>query len=130
MIGSDRPSPGSGDRRRAYRWGLSAEGWAGLYLRCKGYRILERRYRAPVGELDLIVTRRRVIAFVEVKARANRRDAIEAVGANARRRIMAAASHWGSKYPQFDDFTWRYDIIAMVPGRWPHHLADAFRPGD
>ncbi len=130
MIGSRRPFPDNGERQKAYRWGLSAEGWASFYLQLKGYRILERRYRAPVGEIDLIATRRGVIAFVEVKARAERLDAIEAVGAKSRRRIAAAASHWGSKYPQFADFSWRYDIIAMVPGRLPHHLVDAFRPGD
>lgn len=124
------PDDGTGERQRAYRWGLSAERWASLYLRLKGYRILERRYRAPVGEIDLIVRRRDVIAFVEVKARTARLDAIESVGPKSRRRIIATASHWGSKYPQFADFSWRYDIIAMVPGRVPHHLIDAFRPGD
>lgn len=134
MIGSRRPAPspgdGTGERQKAYRWGLSAEGWASLYLRLKGYRILEWRYRAPVGEIDLIAIRRGVVAFVEVKARTERIDAIEAVGSKSRRRIIAAASHWGSKYPQFADFSWRYDIIAIVPGCWPHHLVDAFRPGD
>ncbi len=134
MTEARRPAPSpagnTGERQRAYRWGLSAEGWASLYLRLKGYRILERRYRAPVGEIDLIAARRGIIAFIEVKARTERLDAIEAVGPKSRRRIIATASHWGSKYPQFADFSWRYDIIAMVPGRWPHHLIDAFRPGD
>lgn len=130
MTGAGRPAPDTTERQKAYRWGLSAEAWASLFLQLKGYRILERRYRAPVGEIDLIVLRRGVIAFVEVKARAERLDAIEAVGSKSRRRIIAAANHWGSKYPQFADLSWRYDIIAMVPGRLPHHLVDAYRPGD
>ena len=41
----------------------------------KGYRIIARRYRSPLGELDLVARRGRVLAFVEVKQRAHAGDA-------------------------------------------------------
>jgi len=55
-------------RRSAWRLGHWAETVcvAGLVLR--GYRILARRLRYPVGEVDIVAQRGRTVAFVEVKA--------------------------------------------------------------
>jgi putative endonuclease len=128
MSAGDQRDDRRKERVRAYRWGLSAEGVASLYLRLKGYRVLARRHKTPFGEIDLIVRRGGLIAFVEVKARAGHLDAIEAVGAKSRRRIIAAASHWGARYPEVADLSWRYDIVSIVPWRRPRHLVDAFRP--
>ena len=47
----------SRDRRAAYRHGLAAELAAAALLLAKGYRLLARRYRTPLGEIDLIVRR-------------------------------------------------------------------------
>ena len=52
-----------------HRAGLFAETLAALALRLCGWRILARRFRTPVGEIDIIARRRGVIAFVEVKRR-------------------------------------------------------------
>jgi putative endonuclease len=67
-------------RREAYRHGHAAEAAAMLFLLAKGFRPIARRYKTPLGEVDLIVKRGRLIAFVEVKARALERDALESVG--------------------------------------------------
>jgi putative endonuclease len=59
------------DRGTLGRWG---ETIAGIYLRTKGYRVLGRGWRAGrLGEIDLIVARRGVLVFVEVKTRSSRR---------------------------------------------------------
>jgi hypothetical protein len=60
------------DRRSAYRRGHFAEFAAAALLCLKGYRLLARRYRTPLGEIDLIAKRGRLVAFVEVKARPTR----------------------------------------------------------
>jgi putative endonuclease len=57
-------------RQSAERGGRRAESLAAWWLRLKGWRILARRVRTPVGEIDLVARRGRTIAFVEVKARA------------------------------------------------------------
>jgi putative endonuclease len=49
--------------------GREGERIAELFLKKKGYRLVERNYRCAAGELDLIVLDRRVIVFVEVKTR-------------------------------------------------------------
>ena len=120
----------SRDRRRAaYRHGHWAEAAAALLLTLKGYRLLARRYRTPAGEIDLIVRRRRTVAFVEVKARADYADAVEAVARGGERRIAAAADLWVARHPGAAGLTLRFDMVVVTPWRLPQHLPDAFRPG-
>lgn len=115
-------------RRAAYRHGHVAELAAAVLLTLKGYRLIARRYKTPLGEIDLIVKRGRLIAFVEVKARASIREGVEAVGPAAERRIVAAADLWLAKHPDAAGLDLRYDIVAVAPWRIPEHLPDAFRP--
>ena len=100
-----------------------------LLLLAKGFRPIARRYKTPLGEIDLIVKRGRQIAFVEVKARASRVDALESVGRQSERRIVDAADLWLAKHPAAAGFDVRYDMVVVTPWRLPMHLADAFRPG-
>jgi len=53
--------------------GKEGERLAERYLKKKGYRLVERNYRCPAGELDLIALDRQVIVFVEVKTRTDDR---------------------------------------------------------
>lgn len=118
------------DRLRAYGLGLDAETRAAWAMRLRLWRILDRRWRAPVGEIDLVAVRGRTLAFVEVKARATVEAAIDAVTPRARARILAAADLWVARHPAFVDHDRRFDVVAVVPGRWPVSIADAFRADD
>jgi putative endonuclease len=116
-------------RRAAERRGRRAETLALLYLRAKGYRLLARRYRTPVGEIDLIVARRRLIAFIEVKARPTGAEAAESVTPASQRRIARAASAWLAKHPEAADRELRLDVVIAVPWRLPRHIMAAFDAG-
>ena len=59
----------SRSREKAEKHGHVAEFVALMYLRLKGYRLLAQRFKTPQGEVDLIMRRRDVTAFIEVKAR-------------------------------------------------------------
>ncbi|WP_334176694.1 YraN family protein [Pseudoxanthobacter sp.] len=128
------PPPAGGDdaarHRAAYRRGLSAEERAAAWLRLHGYRILHQRYRTPGGEIDLVVRRGSTVAFVEVKARATLEAALEAVTARTRRRIEAAQRHWAAEEAGEEGLTFRFDIVAIVPGRPPCHLPNAYGEGE
>jgi putative endonuclease len=119
-------SPEGAARRRAERRGRRAETLAAWVLRLAGYRILARRYRTPVGEIDLIARRGRLIAFVEVKQRPSHAEAAEAVTPAGRRRIARAASLWLSAHPAAAALDLRFDVIICVPGRLPRHIRGAF----
>jgi putative endonuclease len=117
-------------RRIAFRYGLSAESRAAAYLIAKGYRILGRRFRTPVGEIDIVARRRGVLVFVEVKARESLDAAAEAIGPRQRDRIIAAAQYWLVAHPQDGERAMRFDAILVVPGRLPRHLPAAFDASD
>ncbi|TBW35777.1 YraN family protein [Siculibacillus lacustris] len=118
------------ERRRAEAHGLAAETWAAWALRLKAHAILERRFRCPAGEIDLIARRGRTLVFVEVKARATPEAALDAVTARSRARILAAADVWVARHPRWADCDRRFDVVLVVPGRWPIHRRDAFRGDD
>lgn len=114
------------DRRRAERRGHAAEYWAALYLILKGYRILALRYRTPLGEIDLIVRRKDVVAFIEVKARRTETGAVDAVSYASQQRIRASADLWLSRRRDASKLSLRFDIVAVMPRRMPRHFIDAF----
>ena len=106
--------------------GRRAEWVAALLLMAKGYRILGMRLRTPQGEVDLAAVRGRVLAIVEVKRRRTLEEALMAVGpvqrARLRRAGLALMAHAGRAKP----LVVRLDLVALAPGRWPRHIADAW----
>jgi putative endonuclease len=88
-------------RVRAYRHGLFAETIAALLLRLKGHRIIARRYKTPVGEIDLVALKGKRLAFVEVKQRKTFDEAGWSLPTRARRRIVRAAQYWLAGHPDF-----------------------------
>lgn len=117
------PSP---ERQVAFRLGLSAESRAAMYLVAKGYRIVARRFRSPVGEIDIVARRRGTLVFVEVKARDTLDAAAEAVIVPQRRRIVAAAEAWLAAHPDDANGPMRFDAVLVAPGRIPRHIENAF----
>lgn len=113
-------------RQRAERSGRRAEALAAWYLRLKLYRVLARRYRTPVGEIDLVVRRGRTIVFVEVKQRADEAAGIDAVSAASRRRVARAAEHWIAAHPAAAGLGWRFDIVVAIRGGGMRHLKAVF----
>ncbi len=107
--------------------GRRGERLAALWLILKGYRILARRVRTPVGEIDLVARKGRLIAFVEVKARRTPADAALAVTPAAQTRIARAAEAWLSRNAWASGSALRFDLVAIMPGRWPRHVRDAWR---
>ncbi len=114
------------ERQVAFRLGLSAESRAAAFLIAKGYRILARRYRTPVGEIDIVARRRKLLVFVEVKARERLDDAAWSVTDRQRARIVAAAEAWlaANSDRAIEDI--RFDAMLVSPGRIPRHIPAAF----
>ena len=117
------PSP---ERQVAFRLGLSAESRAAAYLIAKGYRIVARRYRSPVGEIDIVARRRNTLIFVEVKARETLDGAAESVLVRQRQRIIAAAEAWLAQHPDDANHDMRFDAVLVAPGMLPRHIEAAF----
>jgi len=114
------------DRVEAFRLGLSAESRAAMFLIAKGYRILARRFKTPLGEIDIVARRRRALVFVEVKARETSDDAAASVTARGKQRIVAAAEMWLARNPADAQAEIRFDVVLVTPGKLPRHIANAF----
>jgi putative endonuclease len=115
------------ERVRRYRLGRFAEILCAWHLRVRGYRVLARRFRSPAGEIDLVARRGRIIAFIEVKARPDRDQALAAVTPRQRARILRAAQMFVAHRPQLAECDFRFDVMLVTPGRLPAHVIDAWR---
>jgi putative endonuclease len=119
--------PQGRDRRLAARgFGRRGEIWAMAALLLRGYRILARNLRLPVGEIDLIAMRGRTIVFVEVKARRDLDVARTAITPKQRQRVARAAGWWLARNAWSQGYDLRGDAIFVGAMRWPVHLVDAF----
>ena len=110
----------------AFRTGISAESRAAAFLIAKGLRIVARRWKCPLGEIDIIARRRALLIFVEVKARPSLEEAAWSVTEYQRTRIIGAAEAWLARNADNRIRDIRFDAMLVAPGRIPRHIAGAF----
>ena len=118
--------PKSKARIAAYLSGHRGEALAAWLLRLKLYRIIGRRYKTPLGEIDLIAVRFGTTVFVEVKARSKAASEAETLEAIRTSRIVGAAQYWLTRHPAKAATPLRFDVIFLAPGQWPRHVINAF----
>jgi putative endonuclease len=113
-------------RQKAYRLGHASEWLAAAALMLKGFRIVARRYRTKLGEIDLIARRGDLVLIVEVKARKTLIEAMEAIAHQSERRIEGAADLWLARQPDYARLSVRFDMVAVLPWHWPVHVENVF----
>jgi putative endonuclease len=114
------------NREAAEKRGRGAETNACGWLRLHDWRILARRARVPGGEVDIVAKRGKVLAFVEVKARATESAAAMSLDALRLPRVVVAAERLTVRYQKPDDDV-RIDAIFIVPGRLPRHVQNIWQ---
>ncbi|HPQ51343.1 MAG: YraN family protein [Alphaproteobacteria bacterium] len=115
-----------------YSRGLIAEIYAGFFLILKGYKIREWRYKTSVGEIDFIISKNNITAFVEVKLRSTKDEALLSITPKMKSRISRAAQYYLAR--QLKDTAnnvgkkeaeYRFDVIGVSGFRiW--HLDNAW----
>jgi putative endonuclease len=123
---TDWRSRRSASARRSYSAGRWAEWAAILVLAAKGWRLLARRYGGKGGEIDLIMRRGDVIAFVEVKSRAAMDDALVAITPQKQRLIARQAARWRTENPWAATHSLRADAVFIGGRAWPRHVPHVF----
>lgn len=113
-------------RQKSFYRGVRAEKLAAWWLRFKGFHIAEMRFKTKCGEIDLIARRGNLVLIVEVKARSTLTEAMEAVSRINERRIEAAADIWLARQKDYELLSVRFDLIAILPWRWPQHIPAFF----
>lgn len=113
--------------KTAHAKGLMAESLASVFLRLKGYRILAHRHKTPVGEVDIIARKGKIICAIEVKVRPNLSAALSAISPNSTQRIRRSMQWWLKNNPQFgQNFDIRFDLVAIAPYHGIRHIKNAF----
>ena len=118
----------SNERLALGAWG---EDQAADYLRMQGMKILERNFRTPVGEIDIIARNKNFLLFVEVKTRRGVAfgSPQEAVGERKQRQIVRT-SQWYLQKHKCGKLQPRFDVVAVLSEKNGTaiitHLADAF----
>lgn len=107
------------------RLGKSGEDKAVKYLKRNGWKIVERNYKNPFGEIDIIAKKDDTVAFIEVKTRTSDIYGApsEAVTNIRKQRYISGAKHYFAGCNI--DFTVRFDIIEILNGV-VNHIENAF----
>lgn len=111
------PGPGLASHLRR---GKAGEDLALRHLKRQGLRLVERNYRSPWGEVDLVMRDGPVLVFVEVRRRGSAgigrsrfASAAETVGPTKQRRLIKTAQHYLQRHP---DAPARFDVVAITDG--------------
>jgi putative endonuclease len=113
-------------KHHTYRFGQLAEYCAIFFLVMKGYHILKKRYKNPLGEVDLIAVRGRQLVFVEVKARKDEAALAHTLTPHQQARITRGASHFLAHHPRYQHHNMRFDLIMVGKGLKIRHIQGAW----
>jgi putative endonuclease len=116
------------ERLKRYKDGLWAETVASCYLTLKGYRVCARRFKTPVGDIEIIARKKDVLAFIEVKRRPSHDEGARSVTPQMQGRIVRAAGAYLSRNPGLAGHAMRFDVITVAPFLRVRHLDNAWRP--
>lgn len=113
-------------KSQSHSRGILAEGVAELFLRAKGYSILDRRYKTKVGEVDIVAMDGDVLVFVEVKARPTLDEALFSITPKMKTRITDAAMSFLGGNPKYTSYAMRFDVVAIKLPFTIRHMENAF----
>ena len=108
--------------------GNTGENMAAMYLRLRMYKILERNYYSPVGEIDIIAKKGETYIFLEVKYRRDASKGLprEAVNIYKQNKIRRTAQHYlaANNINEYNTDI-RFDVVEIL-GKEIRHLKAAF----
>lgn len=104
---------------RSYHYpdiGVLGEDFIAQWLQSSGWKILHRRWRCSLGEIDLIANNSDLLAFVEVKTRSKGSwDAggLLAITPQKQSKIWKTAQSFLVTNQEFTDYTCRFDVALV-----------------
>lgn len=109
--------------------GAEHESSALKHLQEKGLTLVERNFNSKVGEIDLIMSERDILVFVEVRFRkaGSLVDGLSTIGDSKRKRFIKAVKYYLLTHPQQANRTLRFDVVSVSDKAldWHSHAFDA-----
>ena len=92
--------------------GDKAENYALKYLKDQGLKLITKNY---LGEIDIIMLDKETLVFIEVRYRKNSLfgNALESIDFKKQQKIIKAAQLFLDEFNQYDEFSCRFDVIAI-----------------
>lgn len=100
--------------------GPDGENTASVYLIKKGYTIIERNFRSPFGEIDIIAKKNSFIIFIEVKTSKSSVFGYpeDRIDSGKLKRIKKTAGHFlRHNIQEGENYSFRFDLIAIIKTR-------------
>ena len=104
--------------------GRIGERVAAAYLQERGYRLLDRNFRSPWGEIDLVAQDHETLVFIEVRARRNDRmgSPLESITRAKQRKLVLTAQEYLQRHG-LEEQPWRIDVVGIRLG--PGNLVES-----
>lgn len=110
----------------SYKLGQLSEYLVAVFLICKGYKILNMRYKNPSGEVDIIARRSKTLVFIEVKSRKKLDLRYTILGNRQISRITKTAMLYLQKNKSYNNCCTRFDLV-IVSNLWNiEHIENAW----
>jgi putative endonuclease len=95
--------------------GKAGEDLAARVLKQQGYKILERNYRTPLGEIDLVARHQGDLVFIEVRTRRSLRfgTPLESLSFAKQQRLRRLAEYY-VKRRKLPPTAMRLDVVAII----------------
>lgn len=95
--------------------GKMGEDTAAAFLAKEGYKIVDRNFRCPLGEIDIVAADKGVLVFVEVKTRSSNKFGLpeEAVNRRKQHQMTKVAQFYISNKKLFNSPA-RFDVVAVI----------------
>ncbi len=94
-----------------------AEKKACAFLQTKGFSLINRNYRSPFGEIDLIMQDKNEVVFIEVRSRSYTTfgTAIESINKTKQQKVIKSAVCYLQKRKWLDKVNYRFDVVGCSP---------------
>lgn len=95
--------------------GNAAESQACDYLQQQGLELIARNYRAPFGELDLIMRDHDHTVFVEVRFRRDQRygSGADSITRVKQDKLVKTALYYLQQHPKQAKYPMRFDVVSL-----------------
>lgn len=113
--------------KKTYQIGKWAEWRAGLYLRLRGYKIIAKRLRTPMGEIDILAQKNGVWIVAEVKYRPTTESSKYSISDHQKHRLINASLWVMNHYTLPQDTDFRFDAILLSPKTPIQHIKNAWQ---
>lgn len=102
--------------------GQKGEDRASAFLKSRGFSLLERNFRSPMGEIDIIALKDDTLVFVEVRTRhsLSKGTPAQSITIYKKRRIVKTAQFYIKCNMQYSQMSMRFDFIGIMDDRINH----------